>query len=304
MSALMTIDTTNLPAYLQNVQVANNDLLAGLPMGSAPATIALNGTRFVVREGGNETTLKQLELQAVILKSKPNVDKIWYATKFVPGQEAQKPDCSSSNGRTPDAGCPLPQATACAGCPQNVFGTGTDASGNPTKGKACQDSKSIALFANGKVYRMKIPAMSLKNLGAYARLLQTNNLPAEAVITTIGFDPAFSFPVLTFTFGGVLDGAQYAKLQSRMGDAEEVLGVSLAQMALAAPAPVAPVVQPDPAPDAPVAQPAPAAVFEEVEEVEEVVEPPKKTRAAKPAAAPVETSAVPSNDEMIAALGL
>ena len=75
-------------------------------------------------------------------------------------------------------------------------------------------------------------------------------------------------------------------------------------MALAAPAPVAPVVQPDPAPDAPVAQPAPAAVFEEVEEVEEVVEPPKKTRAAKPAAAPVETSAVPSNDEMIAALGL
>ena len=72
---------------------------------------------------------------------------------------------------------------------------------------------------------MKIPAMSLKNLGAYARLLQTNNLPAEAVITTIGFDPAFSFPVLTFTFGGVLDGAQYAKLQSRMGEAEEVLGV-------------------------------------------------------------------------------
>ena len=86
-----------------------------------------------------------------------------------------------------------------------------------------------------------------------------------------------------------------------MGEAEEVLGVSLAQMALAAPAPVAPIVQPDPAPDAPVAQPAPAAVFEEVEEI---VEPPKKTRAAKPAAAPVETSAVPSNDEMIAALGL
>lgn len=298
MSALVTIDTTNLPAYLQNLQAANNDLLGGLPMGSAPATIALNGTRFIVREGGNETTLNQLELQAVIMKSKPNVDKIWYATKFVPGQEAQKPDCSSSNGQTPDAGCPLPQATACAGCPQNVFGTGTDASGNPTKGKACQDSKSLALFANGKVYRMKIPAMSLKNLGAYARLLQTNNLPAEAVITTIGFDPAFSFPVLTFTFGGVLDGAQYAKLQSRMGEAEEVLGVSLAQMALAAPAPapVAPA-----APVAPVVQPAPAMVFEEVEEI---VEPPKKTRAAKPAAAPVETSATPSNSELTAALGL
>lgn len=290
MSNLVTIDTANLPAYLQQLSKSStDDLLCGLSVGGSPATIGLNGTRFVVREGGNETTLNQLELQAVILKAKPNVDKIWYATKFVPGQEAQAPDCSSSNGQTPDASVPLPQSTACAGCPQNVFGSGTDASGNPTKGKACQDSKALALFANGSIYRFKVPAASLKNLAAYAKLLATNGLPAGAVVTKIGFDPAFSFPVLTFTYGGVLDAAQYAKIQNHMNEAEDVLGLSLSQVALAAPV-------------APVAAPVVAAPVVEAEEVVEVVEAPKKTRAAKPAAAPAE--AAPSNDVLAAALGL
>ena len=296
MSNLVTIDTANLPAYLQQLSKSStDDLLCGLFVGGSPATIGLNGTRFVVREGGNETTLNQLDLQAVILKAKPNVDKIWYATKFVPGQDAQAPDCSSSNGQTPDANSPLPQASACAGCPQNVFGSGTDASGNPTKGKACQDSKALALFANGNVYRFKVPAASLKNLAAYAKLLATNGLPAGAVVTKIGFDPAFSFPVLTFTYGGVLDAAQYAKIQDRMNEAEDVLGVSLSQVALAAPVAVAPVA-------APVAIAPVAAPVVEVEAVEEVVEAPKKTRAAKPAAAPA--GATPSNDVLAAALGL
>lgn len=289
MSNVALIDKTNLPAYLQTVSTSSlAELLGGMESigGGAPPTIALNGTRFVVREGGNETTLKQLDLQAVILKAKPNVDKIWYATKFVPGQDAQAPDCSSSNGQTPDANSPLPQASACAGCPQNVFGSGTDASGNPTKGKACQDSKALALFANGNVYRFKVPAASLKNLAAYAKLLATNGLPASAVVTKIGFDPAFSFPVLTFTYGGVLDAAQYAEIQNRMDGAEDVLGVSLSQVALAAPVAVAPV----------------AAPVVEVEAVEEVVEAPKKTRATKPAAAPA--GATPSNDALAAALGL
>lgn len=299
MSNVALIDKTNLPAYLQTVSTSSlAELLGGMESigGGAPPTIALNGTRFIVREGGNETTLNQLELQAVILKAKPTIDKVWYATKFVPGQEAQAPDCCSSNGQTPDAGCALPQAQACAGCPQNVFGSGKDASGNPTKGKACQDSKSLALFANGNVYRFKVPAASLKNLAAYVRLLLSNGLPADAVVTKIGFDPAFSFPVLTFTFGGVLDGAQYTKIQERKNDAEDVLGVTLSQVALAAPAPAAPVA-PVVAPV--VAEPAPVVV-------EEVVEAPKKTRAAKPAAAPVEAAPAsgPSQDVIAAALGL
>ena len=298
MSNVALIDKSNLPAYLQTLSMDSTaELLGGLTGigGSAPPTIALNGTRFIVREGGNETTLNQLELQAVIIKAKPCVDKIWYATKFVPGQEAQAPDCCSSNGETPDAGCALPQATSCAGCPQNVFGSGRDASGNPTKGKACQDSKALALFANGNVYRFKVPAASLKNLAAYVKLLASNGLPAAAVVTKIGFDPAFSFPVLTFTFGGVLDGAQYQKIQTNLGAAEDVLGLTLSQVALAAPAPAAPV-----APIAPVvAEPAPVVV-------EEVVEAPKKPRAAKPAPAPVEAApaAGPSNDALAAALGL
>ena len=307
MSNVALIDKSNLPAYLQTLSMDSTaELLGGLTGigGSAPPTIALNGTRFIVREGGNETTLNQLELQAVIIKAKPCVDKVWYATKFVPGQEAQAPDCCSSNGETPDAGCALPQATSCAGCPQNVFGSGKDASGNPTKGKACQDSKALALFANGNVYRFKVPAASLKNLAAYVKLLASNGLPAAAVVTKIGFDPAFSFPVLTFTFGGVLDGAQYQKIQTHLGAAEDVLGLTLSQVALAAPAaPVALVVAPVVAPV--VAEPAPV-VVEVVAEPAPVVIPPNKRRAAKPASAPVEAApaAGPSNDALAAALGL
>ena len=81
-----------------------------------------------------------------------------------------------------------------------------------------------------------------------------------------------------------------------LGAAEDVLGLTLSQVALAAPAPAAPVA-PVVAPV--VAEPAPVVV-------EEVVEAPKKPRAAKPAPAPVEAApaAGPSNDALAAALGL
>jgi len=244
--ALVTI--TEVPSYLAAyaaqhgaaLAAVNDAAMGGLSAGMPP-TISLNGTRFVVKENGEDKTLNQLELQCVVLKAKPGIDKQWYATKFVPGQEPNSPDCYSLNGITPEPDSPSPQCANCAGCANNQFGSALDNSGNAMKGKACQDNKVIAIFANGGVYRFKIPAASLKNFVAYVRQLQSHNLFLPAVITTIGFDPSVSYPMLTFKAQGALAEAQFATIVTKIDSpevADALMVKPVAQQQIAAPAPV------------------------------------------------------------------
>ena len=244
--ALVTI--TEVPSFLAayaaqhgaELAAINDAAMGGLSAGMPP-TISLNGTRFVVKENGEDKTLNQLELQCVVLKAKPGIDKQWYATKFVPGQEPVSPDCQSFDGVAPDAGSPSPQCANCAGCAHNQFGSALDNSGNAMKGKACQDNKVIAIFANGGIYRFKIPAASLKNFVSYVKQLQSHNLFLPAVITTVGFDPSVSYPMLTFKAQGALAEAQFAQIVGKI-DSPEVADALMVkapvQQQLTAPAPV------------------------------------------------------------------
>lgn len=244
------------PAYLAQYQAAlqaeNDAALIGLstPM---PPSIALSGTRFVVKENGEETVLNQLELGMVVLKSKECFDKVWYATKFTPGQEPQAPDCFSRDGVVPDPSSPLPQHTACAGCPQNQFGTSTNPDGTPGKGKACGDNRILAVFANSGVYQFKIPPASLKNFASYVKQLSARGLFLSAVITKVSFDPKFTYPVLIFSCAGVLDASQFTQLQAKKEAPEvaEIIGgvktpllpapaTATAAVAATVPEPVAP----------------------------------------------------------------
>jgi hypothetical protein len=212
-NAISTIPT-NLPAHISSLFAQlghlNAEASAGISTGMYPI-IKLSGTRFVLVKDGEEKTVKSLELKVVILRAKQGFEKRYYAEAYDPNStEAKSPDCYSLNGVYPEAGCVNPQNTACAGCAMNQFGTGKDASGNPGKGKACSDRKLLAvLYPNPdtktlEVYGLSLPPASLKAFGAYVNTLTANNVPMPAAFTLIGFDEKSSYPVLTFSFGGVL----------------------------------------------------------------------------------------------------
>jgi hypothetical protein len=313
--ALVTI--TEVPAYLAAyaaqhgaaLAAVNDAAMGGLSVGMPP-TISLNGTRFVVKEGGEDKTLNQLELQCVVLKAKPGIDKQWYATKFVPGQEPSGPDCFSVDGMTPDSTSPMKQHNSCGGCAHNQFGSATDNSGNAMKGKACQDSKVIAIFANGGVYRFKIPAASLRNFVAYVKQLQSHNLPLPAVITTLGFDPSVSYPLLTFKAQGALGEAQFKQVVARIDspetdDALMVKPSAQAQLAAPAPEPL-PVVDTDVTSDLgfDTAPAATATVKAKAPAKPKLVPTPPPVAEEAIIAQPVAAAQGPSADELSAALGL
>lgn len=252
MANIVPFDAIQVPAFLQNRAVANDVFAAGLPQGGGFPMIGINGTRFVVKADGASTPLNTLEIAVVLLSAKPNLDKTYYASKYNPNEaEAKSPDCFSKDGIKPDPSATLKQCESCAGCPMNQFGSGTDQNGNPGKGKACSDTKMLAIFANNGVYGFKVTPSSLKAFGHYVKETSRRGVDLSTAITVIGFDPNFSFPVLTFNFGGFLGEDQVNQIQELKGSAEvaDIIGGTATQVAPAqlkqveAPKPVA---TPDP----------------------------------------------------------
>jgi hypothetical protein len=221
MANIIPYENIQVPAHLKSRSSANDAFLAGLSVSSSFPMIGLKGTRFVVKSDGAETVLPSSEISVVLLSAKPNMDKTYYATKYDPNQtEAKSPDCFSKDGVTPDASATMKQAPSCAGCPMNQFGSGTDNQGNPNKGKACSDTKMLAIFANNGIYGFKITPASLKGFAHYIKETSRRGVDLSTAITVIGFDPNFSFPVLTFNFAGFLDPKQVAQIDQMKGSPE------------------------------------------------------------------------------------
>lgn len=290
----------------------SNEMMGGLTV-SAPPTISTKGTRFVLKVDGKEEVIDASSINVVVLKSRPGLTKKYYVNKYVPGQEPQAPDCSSTDGIKPDGG-DLRQHPTCAGCPQNVFGTSTAADGSAGKGKACTDAKTLAVLYKGGIYQLNIPPMSLKNFGGYCKLLASRDLFVPAVMTRVSFDPAQSFAVFLFDYAGTLDEksvrAVVEKIHSRE-TAEIINGMGgNTTPALAAPAPK-PALPAPPEPVAPVSvsvglEDDGEANFPDPPKAAEVAKPkaPAKPKAAPTPAQAAATTAAPSQAELADELGL
>ena len=331
-------ENAQVPAYAlldAHAAAANDDALFGATAG-APPRIKLAGKGFVlINEAGEETAYPpaklakgpddNLYLPVIILKAKRVFTKTFYMSAYNPNDaEHPAPDCMSTDGERPDALVFSPQSELCATCPQNAFGTGTDQNGNPTKGKACTDTKMLAVFVPGfGVYQLKVPPASLKNFGQYVRELTKRNYRVDATITYVGFDLTSDFPVLVFQFGGFVPEKTLPKLAELAASSEvdaivNPMGmVSAAPKAIAAPAPqAAPVVDTSAADEAKAK--AEAAVKKKAEAAaKKKAEAEAKAKAAQQSApdldlglddgVPSATSAggaAPSDDELAAALGL
>jgi len=264
---LMIPSKAEIPAYILNPELArqaNEDAAAGIGTGF-PARIKLMGTKFALVDGnGEEKPFPPSKLfngpddnqylPIIILRAKKPLQKAWYLRKYDPNADTfQAPDCFSNDGERPDLSSPSKQSETCAACPHNAFGSGTDQNGNATKGKACSDSKILAVFVPGfGIHSFKLPPASLKNFGLYVKQLSGSGIPLGTVKTLAGFDLAQTYPVLVFKFGGFLKPDHMAQLEEMAMSVEVediVRGITVSAAAPALPAPPKPATAPPPADD-------------------------------------------------------
>ncbi len=209
------------PAHIQAAAAAaaaaNQNMSAGISVGFS--RISLKASRFRIVQGEVETALDTMTLPAVLLSANSGVSKAFYAKAWQPG-DAEAPDCSSSDGVLPDAGVPAPQATACASCPMNQWGSKLTPAGKQIK--ACSDTKKLAIVAasaiDGELYLLSVPAASLKPLAQYINMLSQRGVAAHMVETSISFDTTADYPRLLFNVARFLTQQEMQLAVERLDD--------------------------------------------------------------------------------------
>lgn len=211
-SQVIPFESASLPAFLQETFGLTNDLLVS--GGGGYPTVSIKGKVFTLKRGDEKTLITDSNdeparsLEVVILKAGPAGDKlskVYYASGYTEGSDA-KPLCYSNDGIAPGVNATEPQAKTCATCPKNVWGSHVSEDGK--KGKACSDSKRLAIAPAGQVndpMLMRVPAASLKALTAFGQQLAKRGVPYQAVVAKIGFDYSVAHPALTFKPVGFVD---------------------------------------------------------------------------------------------------
>lgn len=222
MSNIIPFDSGAVPAHIREgfggIE-SNNDLASGVVAGGYPV-ISYKGNRWHVVEGGNRTLITNEDgdprssIEVVILKSNPNLSKIYYEGGYEEGSTA-KPTCYSNDGVGPASDATEPQANKCAVCPHNAWGSRITENGS--KGKSCADLRRIAVAPSGDLSKpmlLRIPAASLKELSQYAEMLNRRKAPYSAVVTKIGFDPEVAYQKMKFRAVRWLDEAELETIQA------------------------------------------------------------------------------------------
>ena len=301
MSNIVSFESAKIPAHLKKMAAAFGAANDALKTSTGPTypVLTIKGkvwglvedkvrTKITApNEDGDEVPVQSLKV--VIIKANPNLSKVFYRSEYEEGSEGLVPDCFSHDGTHPDKAVKAPEAKSCAACPHNVWGSGKEG-----KGRACSDSRRIAVAPEGqmdKVVLLRVPAASLKPLSEYATMLDKKGVPYQAVKTRLSFDPDAASPKLMFKAIGFVS-AEEAEIIERLQDDELVKAIiGQATEAHADEAPLtfdeeeaAPAPAPAAKPKA-AAKPKPAPKVEEVEEEAPAPAPAPKA-AAKKAEAP------------------
>lgn len=286
--------TLQRPSYLPSVQSqkTNDDLILGA--GAGFPVISFRGRVWRIVSGGDSTPVMDANgqpvpsIEVVIIKGHHLISKIFYHKAYVEGSD-EPPDCYSNDGVAPHPSIENPQASSCAMCPQNVWGSKITPQG--TKVKACSDSRRLAVVPAGEIASgntglgamlMRVPPASLDALRAYGVLLDSRGLPYYAVVTRLGFDLNASYPKLTFIPVRVLSEAEYLRVQQAQTD--ERVGLILGGLETEFVRAQNPVAAPIPAPVAAPVQVAPPQTTQTPAEA--TPEAPKRRRRAAEAPAP------------------
>jgi len=195
--------------------------------GSSVPRISLKGKIFRFKDGGEEVEKVKEDLDVIIVGMMPEAGtaKTFYAGEYNP-DSADPPDCSSSNGVTPDSWVSNPISQNCATCPNNKFGSAISMAGK--KSKACRDSKRLYLVKAKELkdekpatWLLNVTVSSLKPFTLYGRELANQGIPTPSVvITRLNFDDDTSYPKLTFEAMGVVN-EEMAKLSVGIAEKKE-----------------------------------------------------------------------------------
>jgi hypothetical protein len=156
------------------------------------------------------------------------LSKKYYLGGYVDG-ESKAPDCFSVNGMVPDPASRAKQSTHCATCPQNIWGSATNAA-TGKKSKACRDGRRIAVVPSGDEANidlggpmlLDIPPTSLAALDRYTTYLERNGADISQVITRISFDATVTHQSLVFEDVGWVPSAEVYALVCEHGRSDQV----------------------------------------------------------------------------------
>lgn len=282
----------------------NDDLQSGVS-GGYPI-ISIKGKTWSLNENNTITHIMKPDdpeeiassLEVVIVKANPGLSKVYYEGGYTEGS-TEKPVCHSNDGVRPAPDATTAQAEMCATCPHNAWGSRI--SENGSKGKACADSRRIAICPSGELSRpmlLRVPAASLKELAQYAEMLKRQDAPYQAVVTKLSFDPSVAHPKLMFRAIRWLTEEEATEVLETMNSdvVAQIIGLAGSMVASQAPAMIADL-GPRPTPKAdkatkPKAAAKPEPAEEEAEEDEEEAPAPKKRgKALAQAKAPAKAAA-------------
>ncbi len=288
-----------------------NDMAAGIQRGFG--MIGYKGKVWSIKWRGTEQKLMRDDgdgprgsIEIVVLKSAGHLSKVWYEKGFVEGT-SEAPDCFSTNGVTPDPASKKKQANVCATCPKNAFGSAVKQDGTSGKGKACSDSKRLAVVPlndlRNEVYGgpmlLRTPAGSLGEMATFTDKMAKLGYVYYSYAMRVSFDPQAAHPAFVFSAIRTLTDAE-ADIVLSMRDDETVTRI-LAEGDEGGAAPVAALPAPSPFEQPP--QPVAVAVTP-VSNVVPLVVPvatpaPQPATIAPPAPAPVPTAAAPAPQPIV-----
>lgn len=182
--------------------------------------VGIKAGKFRLKYQGQEQVLMQADgispvayIDVVIVKANPFLNKQYFEGKYAEGSTAP-PVCYSLDGVKPSDASTQKQATSCALCPKNQFGSLIGENG--VKQKACRDTKKLAVVpladirnaTMGGAMLFRVPPSSLKGLSVMADQLKGRGYPYNSVAVRIAFDQQASHPKPTFTALRPLQGEE------------------------------------------------------------------------------------------------
>lgn len=213
-----TTENFVVPAFLKaEVDTITKSLMGG----GSQKNLSIKGSRFRMMVGGEQVGVRpDAFLNVVIVNASEKVGRTFFNKKYVEGENLT-PVCWTADGIRPNPKSEIPQNALCAGCPQDVSGSGDQGT------KACKFSRKLAIvFAddiNGDVYSMTLPAKSIFGkaegtdmpLMAYANFLGARGCPITGVVTQMYFDLNAAVPKLFFKAARPLTEDEYRTCQEK-----------------------------------------------------------------------------------------
>lgn len=221
-----------LPAHLKRGELS--EVTKSLMGGGSFKRISIEGGVYRMIVGGQEVAVNEdRAMNIIILRAADHNSRTYYGGVYTKGVKS-KPACYSDDSKVPHPSIANPQNRTCAGCPQDVKGSGVR-----ENTRACRYQRRLAVLLEndiqGDIYAMSIPAASLfaqgegtkMGLQQYARFLGGHGIDVNAVVTELRFDTQAEGVKVNFSAVRPLTEEEFETVLSRRNDPAAIDSVTM-----------------------------------------------------------------------------